>query len=184
MFRYPTFKKFYLRAPKTKLKRRCAELLLGLLLPVAVAWPATGVARARGQEKGGGQQVNDEAARQMQEMYDEKESRTPAQKKLDSQLIYALKQKRGETRGVPTQRIDLKPDAKGRVLVDITARVSARLLKKIRKLGGEVVSTSDRYHTTRAWLALEKLEVLAAAADVRFIAPAAQAMTNSGAMTN
>jgi hypothetical protein len=43
-----------------------------------------------------------------------KASRTVAQKKIDSQLLYALKQKRGETKGVPTGRIDLEFDKKGR----------------------------------------------------------------------
>jgi hypothetical protein len=126
----------------------------------------------------------DEAGRQIQITLDEKESRTTAQRKLDSQLLYALKQKRGENRGVPAMRVDIKPDEKGRVLVDITARVSARLISKIKKLGGEVVSSSERYHTIRARLTLEKLEALAAADDVRFIAPAAQPMNDGGAVTN
>jgi hypothetical protein len=108
----------------------------------------------------------------------EKESRTPAQKKIDSQLLYALKQKRGVTRGVPTERIELELDQKGRALVDITAIVTPQVVAQILKLGGEKISDDARYHTIRASLALEKLEALAKLKDVRFIAPAAQAMNS------
>ena len=119
-------------------------------------------------------------AGRMQAVYDEKASRTPAQKKIDSQLLYALKQKRGETRGVPTERIIIEFDQKGRALVDITAKVSPQVTSRIRKLGGIVISEDARYHTIRASLALEKLEALATLRDVSFIAPPAQAMNNRG----
>ena len=115
----------------------------------------------------------------IQTVADEKASRTPAQKKIDSQLLYALKQKRGETKGVPTARIDLDLDEKGRALVDIAANVSTELKAQIQKLGGAIISDDARYRTIRARLALEKLELLAKRHDIRFIAPAAQAMNNS-----
>lgn len=115
-----------------------------------------------------------------QTVLDEKESRTPAQKKIDSQLLYALKQKRGITKGVPTERITLELDQEGRALVDITAHVTTEVLAQIRKLGGTVISNDARYHTIRAGLALEKLEALAKRKDVMFIAPAAQSMNNRG----
>lgn len=116
----------------------------------------------------------------MQTVQDEKESRTPAQKKIDSQLLYALKQKRGITKGVPTERIKIELDKDGRALVDITAHVTAEVLAQIRKLGGAVISDDAHYHTIRAGLALEKLETLAKRKDVMFIAPAAQSMNNRG----
>ena len=109
----------------------------------------------------------------IQTVPDDKASRTAAQKKIDSQLLYALKQKRGETMGVPTDPIEIELDQKGRALVDITANVSPRVESRIRKLGGAVLSSDERYHTLRARLALEKLEALAALKDVSFIAPAA-----------
>jgi hypothetical protein len=118
--------------------------------------------------------------RQVQTVLDEKESRTAAQKKIDSQLLYALKQKRGETKGVPTEPIKLELDEKGRALVDVTAKVSTQVTNHIRKLGGIVVSEEPQYHAIRAMLALEKLESLAGRKDVSFIAPAAQSMNNRG----
>lgn len=103
----------------------------------------------------------------------EKDSRTAAQKKIDSQLLYALKQKRGETAGVPTEPIEIELDSKGRALLDISANVTPRVQSQIRKLGGAILSQDERFHTIRARLALEKLEALAALKDVRFIGPAA-----------
>jgi hypothetical protein len=109
---------------------------------------------------------------------DEKESRTPAQRKLDSQLLYALYERRGESGRRGTPKSDVEVDERGRVLVDIRARVSKGLLTRVRRLGGEVVSSSESYHTVMAKFPLERLEALAARADVRFIAPAAKATTN------
>ncbi|HJX90497.1 MAG TPA: hypothetical protein VJ372_08370 [Pyrinomonadaceae bacterium] len=110
----------------------------------------------------------------IQTVQDEKGSRTAAQKKIDSQLLYALKQKRGETKGVPTEPIDIELDQKGRALVDITAKVTPQVESQIRKLGGAIMSKDELNHTIRARLALAKLEALASVKDVRFIAPAAQ----------
>jgi hypothetical protein len=130
------------------------------------------------------QKIGEEAARQMRELAEEKDARTPAQKKIDSQLIYALKQKRGENRGVPTARVDIKLDAEGKTLVDITCPVSEQLVASIEQLGGEVVSRSERYYTIRARVALERLECIASLKDVRFISPPAQAQTQGGATNN
>src|SRR5690348_13517497 len=60
----------------------------------------------------------------------EKEDRTAEQKKIDSQLLYAIYQLRGEAqaKGTPTEPIPLERDAKGRVLVDVRAVVSKKLV--------------------------------------------------------
>jgi hypothetical protein len=110
--------------------------------------------------------------------HNEKASRTPAQRKLDSQLLYALYERRGESRRRGTPRSDVEVDGRGRVLVDIRARVSKSLLARVRRLGGEIVSTSERYNTIIARFPLTRLETLAARSDVRFIGPASKATTN------
>jgi hypothetical protein len=110
----------------------------------------------------------------------EKESRTPEQQKIDSQLLYALYQLRGqaEAKGTPTEEIKLRKDDKGRVLVDVRATVNKKLLGLIKNYGGKISSTSARYHSIIVYLALEKLEALARSRDVKFIMPAAEAVTN------
>lgn len=109
---------------------------------------------------------------------DEKESRTPARRKLDSQLLYALYERRGERGRRGTPKSDVEVDARGRVFVDIRARVSKSLLARVRRLGGEVVSSSEPYNSILARFPLERLETLAAREDVRFVGPAARATTN------
>ena len=110
----------------------------------------------------------------------EKDQRTAEQQKIDSQLLYAIYQMRGEAeaKGVPTEPIPLEKDAKGRVLVDIRTPVTKKILSRIEKLGGEVVSSSDKYHSIIAYLPLGKLEALARYREVKFIAPKAQSMTS------
>jgi hypothetical protein len=110
----------------------------------------------------------------------EKEQRTAEQQKIDSQLLYAIYQMRGEAeaKGAPTEPIPLEKDAKGRVLVDIRTPVTKKILARIKKLGGEVVDNSDKYHSIIAYLPLGKLEALARAKEVKFIAPKAQSMTH------
>src|SRR5438067_13614740 len=60
--------------------------------------------------------------------------RTAAQAKIDSQLLYAIKQRRGDA-DAPTYPAAVKIDENGYTLVDISARVTGRLLKRIRSLG-------------------------------------------------
>ena len=111
----------------------------------------------------------------------EKRSRTPAQKKSDSQLLYALYRKRGEARakGVPSGELGVRYDEKGRAIVSIRARVNRTVLAKITSMGGKIISSSVRYNDIRAHVPLEKLEGLAALKDIFAIMPAEEATTNS-----
>lgn len=110
----------------------------------------------------------------------EKESRSPEQRKIDSRLLYAIYQMRGQTRakGIPAEEIQLKKDGKGRVLVDIRATVTDKLITSIQRLGGNIVSRSDRYYSILPYVSLAKLETIARFTSVKFIMPAAQARTN------
>ena len=110
----------------------------------------------------------------------EKTTRTAAQQKIDSQLLYALYRERGEAeaKGVPPGELRVKFDAKRRALVTIRARVTRDLLAEIKTLGGEVVSSSERDNDIRAHLPLSKLEALAASKTVYAIVPAEEATTN------
>jgi len=107
-------------------------------------------------------QMNTESAYE-QSFGQEKEGRTPEQEKIDSQLLYAIYHLRGEaeSKGVPTEPIQLEKDVKGRVLVDIRAPVAKKILAQVKGFGGTVVSSSDRYHSIIAYLHLGKLEALA-----------------------
>ncbi len=109
----------------------------------------------------------------------EKESRTPAQQKINSQLLYEIYRRRGEAekKGVPPGATLVRVDPKGRALVDVRATVTSTLLRRIRRLGGTVVTATAAGASTIAWIPLLKLERLAEDRAVRAIEPAAEAMT-------
>jgi hypothetical protein len=107
----------------------------------------------------------------------EKESRTPAQRKINSQLLYELYRLRGEAKQkmVPPDPTGVKLDEKHRALVDVRAEVTPQLQEKIRTLGGTIQGTSAAYRSIIAWIPLLKLEQLAADPAVSAIEPKAEA---------
>ena len=109
----------------------------------------------------------------------EKESRTAAQKKINSQLLYELYRRRGEAeaKGVPPGATLVKIDKEGRAYIDIRGTVSDTLVERVKALGGIVESSSAEHHTILARFPILKLEELAARTDVRFIEPAAEGTT-------
>ena len=117
-------------------------------------------------------------------LQDEKRSRSWFQKKLDSQIVYALRQKRlgAVLPGVSTLRARVSIEPSGSWLVDVRAQVSSELLDFIRHNGGTVVNSFPRYNAVRAMLPLDATEALAKRADVRWIRPAEEAITSTTAV--
>lgn len=124
--------------------------------------------------------------KQIQALQGAKQQRTPAQQKMDSQLIDGAKMQRGEpvADGVATLRLELDQDDEDRVLTDIEATVSDELLQRIGTLGGKLVNHFAQFNAIRAWLPLAEIEALAAREDVKFIRPAVKAVTNVGSVTS
>ena len=124
--------------------------------------------------------ITEQALAQIQALREEKALRTPAQKKLDSRLIYGHKVARRAplVERVPALRstLDIGPD--NTVLVDIKAEVTPRLLEEIGRLGGTVMSSFEQYEAIRTRMPLEQIEPLAGHEDIRFIGPATKAFTN------
>ena len=118
------------------------------------------------------------AMRQIQDLMQEKEGRTPAQKKLDSHLHYALKMMRGQAistsvPALPRVMNKLSFDRSGRVSVDINGTVGAGLLSAIASEGGQVLASTPQYGVVRAQVPAMSLEKIASRSDVQFISPAA-----------
>ena len=111
------------------------------------------------------------AVRRIEGAMAEKARRTPAQRKIGSVLLDAVRD--------PTVPRGLDVDDAGRVLVDITADVSEALLDRINALGGSVVDSVERYRAVRARLPTQALEALAAEEAVSRIEPADVAVTNA-----
>lgn len=144
--------------------RLIAGLLFVSLLLGAVAAPAA-------------QPLAPEAAAQIEALLAEKASRSPVQRKIGSQLLYAARMARGEpaARGVPYLRTALEYDAGGRVAIDVRGDVHDDLLEALEALGGSVVDVQPTRGTLRAWLALERVEDLAEHDAVRSVQPAGRA---------
>ena len=110
----------------------------------------------------------------------EKAGRTPAQQKMDSQLVHALKHNRGEAfaPAAPHVQIDVKMETDGRVLVDMDADVTPELLTLIQNGGGKVINSFAQYRAVRALIKLNQLETLAGSTNVSYIHRARQGHTN------
>ena len=107
--------------------------------------------------------------KQIGEIEKEKESRTPAQQKIDSNLLYIIKASRGEP--IPGgMQIDTRSiDTQGKVRVEISAIVTNVLLQKIKDSDGEIESSYPEYRVIYAHIPLGKLEFIAGLPDVKFI---------------
>jgi hypothetical protein len=152
---------------------RHRTLLRCLALAIAVAVPCATKGSARAQE------ISQQAVEQIQALLQEKASRTPAQRKIGSHLLYARQRLRGKAiaPGVPSLRSRIRADATQRVLVDITAEVTSQVLDGIGRVGGEVVNSFPQYRAVRAWLPLDTLEEIADLPEVTSIRRAAEPFT-------
>ena len=101
-----------------------------------------------------------------------KAQRTPAQRKVSSQLLDARRAAvaaRRQARGAaPVDEL---------VMVDIRADVTPAVLARIRALRGTVINSVARYRAIRARLPLEAVEKLATLDAIQSIRPADQAVT-------
>ena len=104
------------------------------------------------------------AVRQIEALLAAKEKRTPARRKVGSQLLDALRRVRGQ------------PAADRLVTVDIRADVTPAVLARIRSLGGTVVNSVPKYRAIRARLPLVSVEKLAALDAVQSIRTADKAV--------
>ena len=105
------------------------------------------------------------AVRQIQAILEAKQKRTPAQRKVDSQLLEEWQKAQG------------RPGADRMVTVDLRAEVTPEVLERIRELGGTVLNSVERYQAIRAELPLSEVEALAAHDGVRSIRTADKAVT-------
>ena len=112
----------------------------------------------------------------------ERDARTLAQKKIDPNILSAIYRRRGDVRrkavltnaqNRPASPVSpVQVDRHGRAFVDVRAQVRPELEKKIKALGGSVVTTSRDYDSIVGWIPLQTLERLAADPAVRAIEPA------------
>ena len=123
--------------------------------------------------------------RQIEALLAEKAQRTPAQRKLSSQLLDMLESSQPQAaEGEGHQRDSDEPASATLVLVDIRADVTPAVLERIRALGGTVLNSVLQYRAIRARLPLSALESLATLAAVQAIRPADEAHTHGPSSTD
>jgi hypothetical protein len=109
----------------------------------------------------------------------EKESWTGARRKIDSQLIFEMKMRRGEmiAQGVQTLKTDLSYNDKGKLILDLKAKVSDALLNQLKANGAEIVNSFPKHDSLRIQVEIGQVEAIAALPDVMFVQQKQDAMT-------
>jgi uncharacterized repeat protein (TIGR01451 family) len=117
--------------------------------------------------------ISPEGLAQVAALIQEKESRTPAQRKIDSNILYEIKMRRGQkvAAGVATLVTGLSVDVDGLMAVEIRARVTDALVKKLVALKATIIDLSKAYRTVTARVPLSEIEALAGMGEVVFIQP-------------
>ncbi|MBX7223992.1 MAG: putative Ig domain-containing protein, partial [Blastocatellia bacterium] len=130
------------------------------------------------QETGGhqflvSQPMAESARQQIESLLREKETRTPAQQKIDSNLLYTVKQSQGLriAEGVGQLETGIVPDSQGKVVVDCTAFVSDAFVTRLKELGCDLQFVSQELRSIRAAMPLAQLETIAALPEVIFLQP-------------
>jgi hypothetical protein len=119
----------------------------------------------------------------------EKAQRTPAQAKIDSHLLFAMRVARGETpvggerlRRAIVARVPV--DEQQRTRVEIKGKIDGALLVALGDLGAEAIAAYPEYGSLNVTLPLARLEEAAALPEVRFIGLLPKRRFNAGPDTN
>ena len=117
--------------------------------------------------------VGPEAARQIHALIREKESRTPAQLKIDSQLLIESKLRRGDPIGreIPSLRLNVETDEQNKLELVVTAHIDQKLLTELSRMGIVVKASFPQYNSLTVRMSLDQMETVAALEQVRFIQP-------------
>ena len=145
--------------------------LLGAVLAIPLLAGPAGAQQASVQAGG---ELAVKTVRQIEALLAEKAQRTPAQRKVSSQLLSA---RQDQQYSVARRQAPVEVAADETVMVDILADVTPEVLARIRSLGGTVINSVPKYRGIRARLPLAAVEPLAGLDAVQSIHPADQAVT-------
>jgi Subtilase family len=124
------------------------------------------------------------AANQMRALQQEKDSRTPAQQKIDSNILYTERMLQGQEAapGVPFLDTGVDLDANNHIVVDMVANVTDSLLSSLSAAGAKILYSNVGLRSIRATLPPDKIEEVAASPDVIFISPRQESRHGGGNM--
>lgn len=158
--------------------RRKRVLLTGaacLLAVVGLASPAVAAPPPEDQKIS----AEKNAANQIGILQDIKKNLSPAEAKVDTQLVLQqrLAANRTASASVPLLDNAIEKTAGNKVLVDIRGTVSDGLLKFLTAKGAGIRAVSERYGSVRAEVPLSAVNAIATRADVKAVEEAVGAMT-------
>lgn len=132
-----------------------------------------------------GGQTTKSLQEQLAAIYAEKAGRTPAQRKIDSGLLYVEKtaRKAAFPKHFPKLRTGITVDPSGQVLVDVSATMSVDVLRAVQGAGGQLDLAASSEHLLRVRMPLTELETLAASPQVHHIGPPAGKELAAGTVT-
>ncbi|HEY9635373.1 MAG TPA: S8 family serine peptidase [Coleofasciculaceae cyanobacterium] len=119
--------------------------------------------------------ISQTAAAQIQALGREKRSRNLAQRKVDSNLLYAAKAQRRDAlvNSVSSLTTFVKPttDNKVRVNIKTNGSVTGALLEKIKATGSEILFSLPNYNAIQALVPLTQVENIASNSQIKSIRP-------------
>ena len=152
-------------------------VILGATLVVALGAMSSGSrVAARGAQQLSSQQpdangIAPEGLAQIEALLREKETRSPAERKIDSQLLYARRMQQGLPVAPGVQRLEVQlpyaPD--GHLILDVKANVNTNLLAQLNGLTTEVKKTSPS--DVQLHVDLDQIEAIAARPEVVWVQP-------------
>jgi hypothetical protein len=116
------------------------------------------------------------ATQQIMALEQDKASRTPAQQKIDSNVLYTVRMLAGKAPapGIASLNTGVDVDDSNNLIVDIRANVTSSLLQQLNTAGALVWYSNPRFHSIRAVVPSAQIENIAALPDVTFIGPKAE----------
>ncbi len=111
--------------------------------------------------------------RQIESLAAEKRRRTPAQRKISPQLLYAARMHRGLpiSKEVRTLETDVVVGEGDRTVVDIRANITGELIEKLHEFGVQTLNISRESGSIRASIKIDDIEAIAALSDIINIGP-------------
>lgn len=113
-----------------------------------------------------------------------KASRTPEERKINSQLLQLLIPHPFSAKSGTDLDRAIDRDENGRLLIDLKAEISDLFLGHLREMGAEIVNSFAEYQSCRAWIPLEEIKHLATVPSVISIRPAVKGVTHVGTITS
>ncbi|MGE5205524.1 MAG: S8 family serine peptidase [Chlamydiota bacterium] len=125
--------------------------------------------------------IGQAAAHQMQALQVEKALRTPAQRKIDSNVLFTVRMLAGQPAAPGISYLDTGVDLDGNdnIVVDMVAHVTGQLLHRLKAAGAQILYLNRELRSLRAIIPPRHMEGIAASPDVIFISPKQDWSTNA-----